>query len=417
MFQRSNIKIYLVVLASSFSVILILAGSHYLDKKIYRPVTENKQICVPNSKIDDNNVVHQQHPSTKPEEPGDDIVIDKLIQRQRLVIASEYANSNFSASKLKDLLLEAGGQPVRSLIMSTFRSGSTFLGDILNAVPGNFHFYEPLIKYESKQIRGPPEATDAVNLLKNMLKCNVEGMRDYLTFAKGHTVTFKLNPRLSGNCKNNRLCEDAHHTSRFCKLFPFQSMKVVRLRLRLIEDILQDKDFSNLKVVLLVRDPRGVLSSRQARPWCRAWPDCWDPTLLCGDMASDYVALTRLQGKFPNRLTAVRFEDLAVNYTRETKRLFQTLGRPMESAVDDFFKAHTHNARDKNAYSTFRVSHNVPFQWIKYLDYQFVKQIQEVCSEAMALWGYRAALSAGHMRSRHFQPVGPYDVTRGVPVI
>jgi hypothetical protein len=72
----------------------------------------------------------------------------------------------------------------------------------------------------------------------------------------------------------------------------------------------------------------------------------------------------------------VRFEDLALNYTRETRRLFQTLGRPMGVAVEDFFKAHTHNARDKTAYSTFRVSHNVPFQWIKYLDYQFVKQIQ-----------------------------------------
>ncbi|KAG7304044.1 hypothetical protein JYU34_010970 [Plutella xylostella] len=88
----------------------------------------------------------------------------------------------------------------------------------------------------------------------------------------------------------------------------------------------------------------------------------------------------------------------------------------MGEAVDDFFKAHT-KKRDKSAYSTFRVSHDVPFQWTKDLDYQFVKQIQEVCSEAMVLWGYRAALSAGHMRSRHFRPVGPCDVTRGVPVI
>ncbi|XP_048482068.1 carbohydrate sulfotransferase 3-like [Plutella xylostella] len=415
MFQRIHIKIYLVILAFSLSGILILFESNYTDKKNYRPV--KNRICLPNSKIDVDNDIHQPPSAMKPVEPGETLVIDKIIQRQRLVIASEYGNSNFSASKLEDLLLEAGGQPVRSLIISSFRSGSTFLSEILNTVPANFNFYEPLIKYSAKQVRGPPGATDAVNILKNMLKCNVEGMRDYLSFGRGHTVTFRRNPILSGNCKRNKLCEDARYTSKFCKLFPFQSMKVVRLRLRLIEDILQDKDFSNLKVVLLVRDPRGVLSSRQTRSWCRVFRDCWDPAVVCADMASDYVALTRLQTKFPNRLTAVRFEDLALNYTRETRRLFQTLGRPMGTGVEDYLKAHTNTSRDKNAYSTYRVSHDVPFQWTNVLDYRFVSEIQEMCSEAMALWGYRAALSARHMRSRHFQPVGPYDVTQGVPVI
>lgn len=73
---------------------------------------------------------------------------------------------------------------------------------------------------------------------------------------------------------------------------------------------------------------------------------------------------------------AVRFEDLALNYTRETRRLFQTLGRPMGTGVEDYLKAHTNTSRDKNAYSTYRVSHDVPFQWTNELDYRFVSEIQ-----------------------------------------
>lgn len=47
----------------------------------------------------------------------------------------EFPNGRFGvdAKSLNDLTLETGGQPIRSIIISTWRSGSTFLGDILNA--------------------------------------------------------------------------------------------------------------------------------------------------------------------------------------------------------------------------------------------------------------------------------------------
>lgn len=53
----------------------------------------------------------------------------------------EFPNGRFGvdAKSLDDLTLETGGQPIRSIIISTWRSGSTFLGDILNAMPGNFY--------------------------------------------------------------------------------------------------------------------------------------------------------------------------------------------------------------------------------------------------------------------------------------
>ncbi|CAG9110438.1 hypothetical protein JYU34_010986 [Plutella xylostella] len=401
-----QINFYSICFAFGLSVLLILAGSRYTDNANYRPVSESHRNVRNFLRIVNDDEVYQ--PQTI--KPYDDA--EKVIELQRLKIEAELSHYNLSGTghKLKELVPEAGGRPVRSMIVSTWRSGTTFLGEILNAIPGNFYHYEPLLKYDIIQIRGPPHADDALTLLNNMFKCNFHGMDDYFEFGREHSYQFSHNTRLWDHCKYKRaLCVDSNFTTRFCKLFPFQSMKVVRLRLRLIEDILQDKELSNLKAVLLVRDPRGAMQSRQHREWCLPAPDCWSPELMCADMISDYVALTRLQKKFPNRVTVVRYEDFSLNVTSETRRLLSFLGLSMSTALEEFLQTHT-NKEGVGVSSTFRVSHEVPFKWRNVLKYEYVSQIQDVCSEAMELWGYRPAHNRSHMQSEHFVPIGPYRV-------
>ena len=61
-------------------------------------------------------------------------------------------------------------------ISTTWRSGSTFLGDVLLAHPATYYHYEPLIHYGIKQVRdGALDgllAEDAVRVLKNVLHCD-----------------------------------------------------------------------------------------------------------------------------------------------------------------------------------------------------------------------------------------------------
>lgn len=56
-----------------------------------------------------------------------------------------------------------------------------------------------------------------------------------------------------------------------------------------------------VRVLLLIRDPRGTLQSRKHRDWCPGRPDCDQPNLLCADMVSDYTAAIRLQKLYPDR--------------------------------------------------------------------------------------------------------------------
>ena len=54
-------------------------------------------------------------------------------------------------------------------------------------------------------------------------------------------------------------------------------------------------------MILLVRDPRGTLSSRRFRDWCPNRPDCADSQRHCDDLVSDFYFAKKLKKLFPNR--------------------------------------------------------------------------------------------------------------------
>ena len=56
-----------------------------------------------------------------------------------------------------------------------------------------------------------------------------------------------------------------------------------------------------MRVLLLVRDPRGTVESRKHRAFCPGNPDCQDPARLCQDLQSDYQAFQRLSASYPGR--------------------------------------------------------------------------------------------------------------------
>ena len=76
-------------------------------------------------------------------------------------------------SKLSDLVHEQGGKPIINFILTTWRSGSTFLGAILDSHPANFYHFEPLqVFFSYKVIRELPESLIALKYLKFLFQCN-----------------------------------------------------------------------------------------------------------------------------------------------------------------------------------------------------------------------------------------------------
>ncbi|KAF4525472.1 hypothetical protein B566_EDAN004884, partial [Ephemera danica] len=261
---------------------------------------------------------------------------------------------------------------------------SSFLGGILGSHPGDWYHYEPLLHMGIVQIRGPPLAISAITTLQQLLQCKYDNLSDFLEYAKKDPDAFQCNKRLWEHCQNSNnrdWCYEPAFMNAMCQLFPVQSMKVVRVRLELAGLLLNDEDLA-VKMVLLVRDPRGTIQSRHHREWCPESPDCDEPELL-----------------------VIRYEDFSSNPYNQTENLFQFLNLDVHEEVYRYLKSHT-KKKSGSEYSTFRNSKTAPFHWREDMDFKVVNKIQNVCADAMELWGYMPAHNASHMHT--FNPLRPF---------
>lgn len=335
--------------------------------------------------------------------------ISEVVQMQKDLIKEELTDYQFPAGKkLEDYTLSNGGQPLRTVIVTTWRSGSTFLGDVLNAVPGNFYHYEPLLDYGIVQIRGPPESISALKTLKRLLNCDYSQLYNYLDYGMSHVYLFTHNTRLWNNCEMfKQYCWNTTFLNDICKVFPFQSLKTVRLRLWLAEELLKDQQL-NVKVVLLVRDPRGTLQSRKHRDWCPGEPDCDQASNLCADMVADYKAANNLIKKYPKTFRAIRYEDLSLNPYEYVRDLFDFIGLYYHNDVKQFLDSHT-KMNVGGVSSTFRDSKSAPFHWRTEMNLTEIQDIEEQCDLAMQLWGYLR--TENEVDLKDFNPLTTYTLS------
>lgn len=336
--------------------------------------------------------------------------MDEAIRRERSIIDKELVGYRFPPSlDPESLIPERGGQPVRAMVATTWRSGSTFLGDIMSAHPATFYHYEPLLHYDIKQARSGALAEDAIRTIKSLMKCNYSQIDRYLRYGMSHPWLFQHNKRLWKYCpkrkkkqkKKKSMCWKPEFLNRFCPLFPFQSIKTVRLRLNLTRSLVEDSSL-NVRVLLLVRDPRGTMQSRNHRVWCPNNPDCEDPARLCSDLVSDFHSFNALQSKFPDKYKVFRYEDFSMNPSNNTADVFNFFGLSFHPKVRSFLRSHTKSNKG-GVSSTFRDSKTAPFKWREQLTMDEVVNIQDKCSEAMDLWGYRKVSSPELLKT--FDPV------------
>lgn len=161
--------------------------------------------------------------------------IDNVLQKQKAIIEKELANYN-----LKDLVLADGGRPIRNLVIATWRTGSTFFSEIINALPGNFYHYEPLLYNGYYEIQGA-DVNSSMRVVKKLFMCDYSDMTDYIEMAKKEIYLFSHNEKLWKQCVlYPEYCFNTTFLSEFCKVFPFQLMKIVRWRLQMAEELLRD---------------------------------------------------------------------------------------------------------------------------------------------------------------------------------
>ncbi|XP_035707507.1 uncharacterized protein LOC110860089 isoform X2 [Folsomia candida] len=182
-------------------------------------------------------------------------------------------------------------KPKRNFIISTWRSGSSFLGEMIATHPGTIFFYEPFMFMKSQRIRSNENVTRVMEMINAMSECNFH-YADWLK-SNGNFINTMISwtPGLKTICPDiPGSCSDPEFIHNLCELFPIKFMKFVRLQLRNIEPLLRD-DRYDTKVIYLVRDPRGTMKSRNTSVtsrWCYEHPDCANVRSLCTDLKDDF---------------------------------------------------------------------------------------------------------------------------------
>ena len=201
------------------------------------------------------------------------------------------------------------------LVATTWRSGSTFLGDLLNHYPGVFYYFEPLHYYSQLDPQKRAKAQDEVDFLRSLYTCSFNaknvGFLHHVADPNNKFLLKNHNKRLWNSCANvlpkETMCLLPEYLNTVCPLYPIKLIKTVRLRVAKVEPLLQDPAL-DLKVILLVRDPRGVYNSRGSGPvttWCSK-DICADPAVGCQDLAEDLKAAEDLAARYPGSVTLVR---------------------------------------------------------------------------------------------------------------
>lgn len=321
-------------------------------------------------------------------------VFNQLIYLNKMHIKRRFSNEPKDIDFLP-------GNPVplnkvrRVLIVSTWRSGSTFLGDIFNSYPAAFYSFEPLhMNYRNKHLQKGEDITEALSFMKDIFTCNISSHREYMKYLQEYQYVLIHNKFMWNSCYGNTaFCFDANFMSRVCKLAPLNVMKTVRLGLLPVEKFLNDETL-NLKVIYLIRDPRGSLNSRLKLKWCKSRL-CRDPKTVCDSLYTDLKISDSYLKKYPEKFLIIRYEELSLKPKDVSEKIFNFVGLQFHNSTRNFLKEHTQlgdsttSHKNLGAYTTFRDSQSTPFHWRDSFSFEITKQIQRSCKKTLDVMGYK----------------------------
>ncbi|TRY79812.1 hypothetical protein TCAL_11202 [Tigriopus californicus] len=264
-------------------------------------------------------------------------------------------------------------------------------------MPGTFYNFEPLISLTVK----------ASNLLQkwpltyihDMIHCRTS--QEFLDSSSDlfNEFTLSRNVRPWDACQfvrvrgtDENFCFNATMYNELCRLYPKRLVKAVRGKLADLKSLLIDKTkfgdlSSNLKIVVLLRDPRGIMKSRYDVKWCQ--DECLDEAELCRNLESNLNEAQLLAQTHPDQVYLLRYEDLCLMPEKHVVSLFQFLGQPVSQVIKKYTVFHM-STQDSDQYGTRRKAKNQAFLWTKEMSISDIRRVEGRCQNFMTKAGYVA---------------------------
>ncbi|XP_047737864.1 carbohydrate sulfotransferase 5-like [Hyalella azteca] len=286
--------------------------------------------------------------------------------------------------KISNRFTEENVDPVKKIIFiwTQMRSGSSFTSAILSNIPGTFTTIEPIrTKIGHKSPEKYFTGIFFKDYLVRLMQCKIDFDAAFPIF---YPKDYCLREKFSGY-----LCASKEFSEYFCSKSRIHLLKIVSLRLKLAQSLLEEELNFDIRIIHLVRDPRGMLSSSKG---IIVNDNLLDPEYICENLREDIAVGQQISKNYPNRYKLVRYEDLAalpVSFTKEMLNFLQE--RPTIKVLTALNKLTNSFSVVLNTakYSVTKYSKSKPNEWRKYLNFSEVMNIQNVCGDVIAQLKYR----------------------------
>ncbi|XP_056397131.1 carbohydrate sulfotransferase 6-like isoform X2 [Hyla sarda] len=323
--------------------------------------------------------------------------------------------------------------PVHVLILSSWRSGSSFMGQIFNHHPDVFYLFEPghpvWKRFGSLGVGANLLHYPVRDLIRSLFTCDVTPLQQYV-FGNGcyiSSMSFFAESRAlcsPPSCSrpmlpegyNRTICYQYCRNSTFenmaktCDTYNHRVMKTVRiLDFSVLRPLFWDPAL-DLRIIHLVRDPRAIASSR--RYFSLSADDKvvlkeHDKTINAPVLAKICKAqaninrMAKAEGHhLDGRYMLLRHEDLSREPIVNVRKIFQFSGLKMTTNFESWIYNITHIDESDRIFIPFsKQSSKVIQKWRKTMDFNKVKEIEEYCKEAMDLFGYLPVSSEGDQKN------------------
>lgn len=342
-------------------------------------------------------------------------------------------------------------------VLTTWRSGSSFFGELFNQNPEVFFLYEPMWHIWQKLYPGDAVSLQgaARDMLNSLYRCDFSVFQLYNS-PGGKNVT---SLGVFGATLNKVMCSLPLCTAyrkdvvgmvddKVCKKCPPQSLRVLEeeclkyntivikgvriLDVNVLAPLMEDPSL-NLKVIHLVRDPRAVANSRiksrhglirenlqivrSRDPKLRRMPFADPGHKVNKKDGSDYHSIGAMEvicdrtsrtlktainppvwikGKY----MTVRYEDLVQSPVKVMRNIYRFVNLSVNHDVEYFALNMTSGTSSSS--KPFIVSSRNATQaanaWRTVLSFQQIKQVEDYCHNAMSLLGYLRIRTAGDAR-------------------
>lgn len=304
--------------------------------------------------------------------------------------------------------------PTPIVILTYMRSGSSFVGDVLQQNKDVFYLFEPLRlpqfairknrTYHS--LNGDKRFYNSFldvgqDIIRNWTNCNLFDLPD-VVWSDSFTSKSKKAKILKACRIFQSNLRPMNETLRYCvnmlRSVCFQSkymvLKVIRFPVDKLEPLMAE--FPSMKIVHLVRDPRATVLSQMKFGIIKRKSFVTDVIDFCSRVYRDIVTTDIFINKFPNRILTYFYEELARNPLDMSKSLYKFAGIQYTKEVEDFVYNITMAGKKSNCGSLCTIKSNSSAQadaWRLKLNLPQARVIDQACRPVYKRLGFKEIIS------------------------